>query len=359
MKEIGKKYFETLNGLIKQYFNILSDEVPDFLYEYIGTKEIQKQGRISVSCGTCYTELCDKGLWYSSLDHSVAVALIIWHFTKDKKQTLAGLFHDIATPVFKHCIDFMNGDHENQESTEELTTELIGNSEEIMKLLNRDGIKLEEVDDYHIYPIADNDTPKLSADRLEYTLSNGLGVRKNLWGLDEVKKVYDSIEVQINEEGIEELGFNSLEEAETFVYTMSELSKCYRSNEVVFTMQFLADVMKKMSERNLISIQDLYTLSEKEIIEKIENSNLGEIPKYFNIWKDAKEIYESDEFIEDTYCVESKSKKRYIIPLVKSGDEYIRINELSKKANNDINNFLNYSPKKYCYLKFDKDFRIR
>ena len=30
-----------------------------------------------------------------------------------------------------------------------------------MDLLNRDGIKVEEICDYHIYPIADNDTPKL------------------------------------------------------------------------------------------------------------------------------------------------------------------------------------------------------
>ena len=43
-----------------------------------------------------------------------------------------------------------------------------------MDLLNRDGIKVEEISDYHIYPIADNDTPKLSADRFEYTFSNGI-----------------------------------------------------------------------------------------------------------------------------------------------------------------------------------------
>lgn len=51
-----------------------------------------------------------------------------------------------------------------QESTEDLTTEIISNSSEIMSLLKRDNIKLEEVNDYHKYPIADNDTPMLSAD---------------------------------------------------------------------------------------------------------------------------------------------------------------------------------------------------
>ena len=58
-----------------------------------------------------------------------------------------------------------------QESTEDLTTEIIKNSDEIMKLLKRDNIEISEVDNYHIYPVADNDTPKLSADRLEYSLS--------------------------------------------------------------------------------------------------------------------------------------------------------------------------------------------
>lgn len=51
---------------------------------------------------------------------------------------------------------------------------MIKNSKEIMALLKIDNIKLEEVNDYHIYPIADNDSPKLSSDRLEYTFQNGM-----------------------------------------------------------------------------------------------------------------------------------------------------------------------------------------
>lgn len=198
------KYFENLEEPIKKYFDILSPEKPDFLEEYINTPEMQKQAGISVSCGTCYSKLFPEiSLWYSSLDHSVAVALIIWNFTKDKKQTLSGLFHDIATQSFKHCIDFMNGDYEKQESTEELTTKIISESKEIMNLLNRDRIKIEEINDYHKYPIADNDTPMLSSDRLEYTFSNGFGVRRKLWNLDEVKEIYENIEMQKNEKNRE------------------------------------------------------------------------------------------------------------------------------------------------------------
>lgn len=239
-------YFDNLKEPIKRYFDILSPEKPDFLEEYINTPEMKKQAGISVSCGTYYSKLFPEiALWNSNLDHSVAVALIIWNFTKDKKQTLSGLFHDIATPAFKHCIDFMNGDYEKQESTEELTTEIIRNSTEIMNLLERDGIKIEEINDYHKYPIADNDTPMLSSDRLEYTLSNGLGVRRKLWDLDEIKEIYENIEIQKNEDGIEELGFKDKEIAEKFVKNMSILSKSYIDNRTKISMQLLADIIKK------------------------------------------------------------------------------------------------------------------
>ena len=136
---------------------------------------------------------------YSVLVHSVGVALIIWNFTGDKKQAIAGLLHDISSPAFKHCIDFLNGDAENQETTEEDTENVIKNSKEIMELLKRDNLKLEEVSDYKIYPIADNKAPKLSADRLEYTFQNGRYF-KNIWDLDTIKEMYEDIIIIENEE---------------------------------------------------------------------------------------------------------------------------------------------------------------
>ena len=196
------------NERVKSYFRILSPRFPSWLNDYINTTPLLKQQYISMTCGTIYTDLFDSNFFYSSLDHSVAVALIVWHFTKDKKQTLAGLFHDIATPAFKHCVDFLNGDYLKQESTEDLTTEIIKDSPEIMRLLKRDGIKLKEVDNYHLYPIADNETPKLSSDRLEYSFSNAL-FTYHLWEEKEVKTIYDSITIQKNSDGEDELGFKN------------------------------------------------------------------------------------------------------------------------------------------------------
>lgn len=117
----------------KKYFKILSRDFPDFLNDYIYTPEMQKLEGINQICGAYWRKPNIYNNMYSVLMHSVGVALIIWNFTHNKKQTLAGLFHDISSPAFKHCIDFLNGDAERQESTEEQTLDTITNSKEIIR----------------------------------------------------------------------------------------------------------------------------------------------------------------------------------------------------------------------------------
>ena len=346
-------YLDKINPIIKEYYGVLSEDFPEFLIDYIETPRMQKQDGISCSCGKYYSKMYDIELWYCSLEHSIAVALVIWHFTHDKKQTLSGLFHDISTPAFKHCIDFMNGDHEKQESTEDLTKTLITESKEIMNLLKRDDINVDEVCDYHIYPIADNDTPMLSADRLEYTLSNGLGQIKKIWDLDEIKKIYSNIIIVDKEDGTPEMCFKDIEIADRFVEVMSELSILYMDDKTRFGMQFLADIMKRMSELKLITVSDLYELSEKEIIDKIKVTKDYNISDCFKKWQEGNEVKVSEEEPKDKYSVKVKAKKRYIDPLVKTEDGLKRISEVSEKAKNNIDNCLNYTFDRYTYMDFN------
>ena len=335
------KYIERTSKLIKDYFNILSQNYPDWLDEYIETERMLKQQYISVTCGKIYSKLFDYND-YSSLDHSIAVALIIWNFTHDKKQTLSGLFHDIATPAFKHCIDFLNGDYMNQESTEELTKTLIKDSKDIMKLLERDDIKLEEVCDYHIYPIADNDTPMLSADRLEYSLSNDLIVFKTNT-LEDIREIYNDIEVQTNENGIIELGFKTKKIARQFVKNTSRLSVAYRDDATRFYMQAIADILKKVSEDGLINKIDLYELKESEVIDIIKKSNYSEA---FERLTNATKVHTSTEEPKDIYYVKHGAKVRYIDPLFNGK----RISKECKIAQKMIEKNLSYNMDKYVFL---------
>ena len=134
---------------------------------------------------------------------------------------------------------------------------------------------------------------------------------------------------------------------------MSKLSQLYRREKTVYSMQFLADIMKKMFKRNLINIDNLYSLSEKEIIEKIENCNYDNISECFNIWKNAKKINTSDTLPINKYFVSiEKMKVRYINPLVKNNGKYERIYNISESAREDIEKTLNYKTAKYTYLDF-------
>lgn len=339
------KYIDSVDKRVLDYFNMLEPNFPEWLNDYIETKELLKQRYISVTCGKIYSNLFEIDFFFSSLDHSVAVALIVWHFTHDKKQTLSGLFHDIATPVFKHCVDFLNGDYMTQESTEDLTSKIISNSKEIMELLKRDNIKLEEVEDYHIYPVADNDTPKLSADRLEYSLSNALLTYK-LSNIDDIKRIYNDVFLDKDEEDTLELSFKSKATALEFVKITSKLSIIYRDDKTRYSMQLIADIIKKLNEDRLITKEDLYNKKESEIIEIIENSKYKDI---FNIWKNAKNIKVSKEKPENVYFVHHGAKIRYIDPLVNKK----RISSISEEAKEEIDKNLSYDMNNYVYLDFN------
>lgn len=340
-------YYENLNKDLKEYFSVLEPDFPKWLNEYINTKRLLCQQYISVACGTNYSKLFEKSSFFSTLDHSIAVALIVWHFTHDKIQTLAGLFHDIATPVFKHCVDFLNGDYMTQESTEDLTTAIIENSDDIMALLKRDRIQVEKVDNYHMYPIADNDTPRLSADRLEYSLSNALIVHK-LLNLEDIIEIYNDIEIQKNEQGLPELGFKTKKIARKFVKITSKLSIIYREDRTRYSMQFLADILKKLSDEGTIEKKDLYELKESDIIDIIENSKYNKI---FEIWKNAIKVKISKEEPENVYFVHHGAKIRYIDPMV-NGE---RISKCCKIANKMIQDNLSYDMNNYVYLDFNFD----
>lgn len=336
------RYLEKIDKKVLEYLNILEPEFPEWLNDYINTKELLSQQYISITCGTIYSDLFESDFFFSSLDHSVAVALIIWHFTHDKKQTLSGLFHDIATPVFKHCVDFLDGDYMTQESTEDLTTEIIKNSEEIMRLLKRDNIEISEVDNYHIYPIADNDIPQLSADRLEYSLSNGL-ITYKLVDINKIKQMYSDICIQNNEARIDELGFKTEEVAKEFVEMTSRLSIIYREDRTRYSMQFIADILRNLNNDGKIKREDLYNMKESDVIKIIEESEYKDI---FNKWRKSKVILTSNVEPKDVYYVHHGAKIRYIDPLVNGR----RISKINQDANKIINENLSYNMDKYVYL---------
>lgn len=247
---------------------IYHDNVPALIRACMETPCMQRLRHVGMNCGCEYTSFPRfAGLEpYSRFDHSVGVALIVWHFTHDEKQAVAGLLHDVASPVFAHVVDFLKGDYLVQESTEDGTRAIIGDDEALQRVLSAHGLVTDDVCDYHIYPIADNDSPKLSADRLEYTLGNLLNYR--IRTPEEVKAYYADLSVGTNEEGAPELVFSDARKAEDFAFASLACSRIYVSDEDRYAMQMLSELLKDAIGLGVLTEADLST-TEPEVIAKL------------------------------------------------------------------------------------------
>ena len=349
---------------IEEYYKILCPEFPNFLKKYIELPIMQRLSGIGLLCGTDWTSLYKNRFFYSRLDHSVGVALIIWNFTKDKTQTIAGLLHDVSTTVFSHVSDFRKGDALTQTSTEEPTTKMILSDSSLCKLMESDGIEPKNVVDYHIYPIADNEIPALSADRLEYMYPSGLALDGS-WTFEEIAKTYNNLTILKNEENKDELGFKTIEMAELYCKKFCMIGHILQLNENKLCLQLLSQIMSKAVELNVLQEEDFMTLSESKIIEKIESfiskktMSLEEqkFATMYNTFRKMTKIeHTSQKLPEDEYfCVSLKVKQRYINPLVKVGtnsQQAKRLSEVSDFTNKLIKDFLEYEDTKFGCVKF-------
>lgn len=169
--------------MLKYYLELLGySDMPDFIIKYLNCPSLIRLKDVGYFCGMDYAskDIYDFREYISRYDHSLTVALIVYKLTHDKKATIAGLFHDIATPCFSHVIDYMNKDHEKQETTEEYTDFVIENDIWLCHCLEEDGIYLEDIVDFKKYSIVDNDRPKACADRIDGVVLTGIGWTKNI-----------------------------------------------------------------------------------------------------------------------------------------------------------------------------------
>lgn len=310
--------------------------IPDFLQQLTKTPALRRLADIGMNCGCEYTSFSRFSACapYSRFDHSLGVALIVWHFTQDKKQAVAGLLHDISTPVFAHVVDFMNGDYLTQESTEEDTRAVILSSAEMLGILQQHGLSVDEVCDYHLYPIADNDTPQLSADRLEYTLGNALN-----YGFADyaaVKAMYDDLTVGTNEAGQPELMFRTQAQALAFAEAALRCSKVYVSDEDRFSMEALAQLLKDAVHRGVITRSALLT-TESDVIAllRADKKSAADWARYCSY----STLLRSD-MPADGVWYRVDAKKRHIDPAVRSRG---RISTLEPAFRTALHAFLSQS----------------
>lgn len=347
---------------IKKYHKILSPDYPDFLSKYIELPILKRLSGVGLLCGTDWTHLYKNRFYYSRLDHSIGVALIIWHFTHDKKQTLAGLFHDASTPVFSHVSDFRKGDALTQTATEAPNESILKNDATLRELLQEDSLTVQEISDYHIYPVADNEIPQLSADRLEYMFPSGMAL-DGTWDLPSIEKAYKDIRILKNEDGLDELGFKTLEIAEDYCRRFCMIGHILQLNENKLTLHMLGQIMNMAVEEGLLQEEDFMNKSESEIMQVLDTADKGQhlyLARLYKTFRTMTKIEHRDSALpaEEYFSISLDVKQRYIDPLVdmgslslSKGKSVTRLSQVSPFAKKIIDDFKSFSDTKYGCVK--------
>ena len=295
-------------SLLEYYLDKLNYKTkPQFLEKYLQTPCLLRLKKVGYFCGMDYAskDIYNFKEKITRYDHSLTVALLTWKCSKDMKATIAGLFHDIATPCFSHVIDYMNNDYEKQESTEQYTEKILRNDEYLKKCLKEDNIEIEDIINFKKYNIVDNDRPKVCSDRLDGVILTGISWTKNI-NYEDIENIINDIEIYNNDE----IGFRT-EKVANFVLEVSKSIDIYcHTKEDNYMMELLASITKHGIEMGYITYDELYYLTEENIIAKLKKSNDEKIISDFNLFESIS--------IDDIPDINlTKVKIRDLNPLVK------------------------------------------
>ncbi len=252
--------------------------LPDFLIKYLKTPSLLRLKKVGYFCGMDYAskDIYNFREYISRYDHSITVSLIVYKLTRNKIATLAGLFHDIATPCFSHVIDYMNEDYEKQESTEEYTEYILRKDRYLLKCLKEDNININDIINFKRYPIVDNDRPKVCADRVDGVILTGIGWTKNV-SKEDITRIVQDMRVYVNESNEEEIGFRSLSVAKKVLEVSKTIDVYCHSREDNYMMQLLAQITKLAINRKYILYDELYLYTEEELFSLLKGINDEEL----------------------------------------------------------------------------------
>ncbi|MCX2574991.1 HD domain-containing protein [Pedobacter sandarakinus] len=153
-------------------------QLNDFLYgnmvfpkvfeELLETDALKRLAGIHQS-GAIY--LVNPDLCHSRLEHAIGVTMLIKKLGGSELEQIAGLVHDISHTAFSHVGDYVF-DYDGEDYHEKIFAEVIYNSE-IPNVLLRYGYDVNQIL-YGNFKILEQPIPSLCADRLDYTLRDGI-----------------------------------------------------------------------------------------------------------------------------------------------------------------------------------------
>lgn len=144
-------------------------------------------------------------------EHSVGAMLLVRRLGGSLAEQMAALLHDASHTAFSHVIDYVVDGHDHQSYHDEMKEHYLGQTE-VPALLAEYGYAWQDFLDESAFPLLEQPSPRLCADRLDYFLrdAQALGLAKTV----QIQFVLDSLVV-----GHGRIAVNNLDAARWLAYT--------------------------------------------------------------------------------------------------------------------------------------------
>ena len=335
--------------LVEQYNALNKENSNSVLDKYFATKTLQRLKGKGLFCGMDYVSIPEliPREYYSRYDHSKNVGYTAWKLSEDLNVALAGAFHDVGSLSFAHVNSFKNGDALKQENDELSVREILLEDEELLSYLHDDHILIDDVVEATKYPLIDKKIPALCLDRADGILATCLFFAKT-HSFEEIRSLYymlayfenlNGMVYDIHNERLKDFKGEMVlmedyeADYEDFFCAINVYSKILLTKEDRYMMEVLGLALRYYEDIGIINENDLFFLSEQEIIFRILNSKYGDVLK--DILSLEHVFYAKD--LNQGLALVSKPKIRQANPLVFGQMEVCEIDGISGDFYRELN----------------------
>ncbi|RMH01148.1 MAG: HD domain-containing protein [Chloroflexi bacterium] len=188
-------------------------------------------------------------------EHSVGVMILVRRLGGSVTEQLAALLHDVSHTAFSHVIDYVFNGHDSQSYHDEVKEWYLAQTD-VPEILSRYGYDWRELVDETRFPLLEQPSPRLCADRLDYFLRDSLGL--GLATKEDVRWVLPHLVVANGR-----IVTDDLEVARWLAYTYMQADDASWANfREVGLYELTAQALRLALDRKIIAESDLWLTDE-------------------------------------------------------------------------------------------------
>lgn len=248
---------------------------------------------------------------YSRYSHSVGVMLLLKKLGASEEEQIAGLLHDVSHTAFSHLIDWVIGSGHLENYQDNQHQEFLSNTD-IPNILQKYDFDIQNLINYHNYPLLEQKIPNLCADRIDYALRE--------FPPSVLEKSINHL-VVFNKK----IAFSNVQSALLFAtHFLKRQQNHWGSYEAVSRYYLFSQALQELLKEKTIAISD-FNNTEKYILSKLHLSNNQRVINILNVLRNKKLPK-----LQTTKKLFYK-KFRYVDPYIVRSDKLIRLSSYNKK----------------------------